>query len=415
MKSLFYLFIILICVSCQSPATDDSNTNQLRELTADEQKLVNASQDFSFELFRKVNNADLQNNIFISPLSVSMALGMALNGADGTTFDDMRSALGFSSMANDAVNQSYRSLIDLLGTADEKVLFEIANSIWYEQTFSVEQPFLQTNRDYFDAEVAALDFGDPASVDIINDWISEKTHDKIKKMLSQLPREAVMALVNAIYFKAAWKYEFDPEETTAGDFTKTNGEQVPCSMMQISGEFRYYGDADVQIIDLPYGNSNFSMTILQPAYGEDINEFISVLDNNKFQNYLTVLKADSGVLQMPKFKLNYKSETEALLLNDMLIDMGMGVAFSAATADFSRINPQIQIFISMVLHKTFIQVDEEGTEAAAATVILFERTTAGENSKFFMRLDRPFVYVIHENNTNAIMFTGKLMEPVWQE
>lgn len=416
MKSVLYLVVTTIIIAaCESPVEKQPDPQPIRDLTAAEKQIVEAGQDFSFKLFQKVNESDPLNNVFISPLSVSMAFGMALNGANGQTYSDMRSTLGFESLDNNAINTSYQSLIDLLHSADDQVKFEIANSIWYEKTFAVEQLFLQTNQNYFDAEVAGMDFSDPATVDVINNWISEKTNNKINKMISQLSRETVLALINAIYFKASWKYEFDPDETTDDQFTTYANEQVACKMMQLGGEFNYYRDDDVQILDLPYGNSNFSMTILQPAYGKDINQFISTLDNSRWQSYLSQMEPDSGNLQMPKFKLSYKSASEALILNSILSDLGMGIAFSPSSADFSRINPLIQIFISLVLHKTFIQVDEEGTEAAAATVILFERTTAGENTKFFMRLDRPFVFVIRETNTKAILFTGKLNEPVWQE
>lgn len=416
MKLLFSLSLILFFTGCLAPVNNDNdNQNTLRELTADEQQLVQANRDFSFQLFREVSSADPDNNIFISPLSVSMALGMTLNGAAGSTFDDMRTTLGFGSMTNDAINKAYRSLLDLLSSADKKVLFEIANSIWYEKTFSVEQAFIEANQTYFDAEVAALDFTDPASVDIINNWISNKTHEKIQKALDSLDPQTVMALVNAIYFKAVWKYEFDPEDTRDDVFITADNQQVDCKMMRISGKFNYFSNDDVKIIELAYGNSNFNMTILQPSAGTDINNFISNLDKSRWDAYKASMQADSGSLQMPKFKLNYKSKTEALLLNDMLATMGMEVAFNPGMADFSRINPNAALFISKVLHKTFIQVDEEGTEAAAVTIVQIKNTSAGPDNTFFMRLDRPFVFVINEKNTEAIMFVGKIMKPVWED
>jgi serpin B len=389
---------------------DDNPKKQIRALTQNETQLVESCKKFGLKLFKKIIEEQPDRNIFISPLSVSMALGMTLNGPDGETYTAMQQTLEFEGMTNQEINEAYQSLIDLLINLDDKVLFEIANSIWYRNTFNVKQDFLETNQEYFDAEIAALDFNDPASVDIINNWVSEKTHDKIEKIINSIDPLTVMFLINAIYFKGTWQYEFDKENTEDDVFNLSGGGTVDCKMMKIRGRFDYYEDDDVQIIDLPYGDGDFSMTIFLPKPGVDIDEFTGALDESRWQNYLTSLNSDSGTLELPKFKLEYK-----LKMNDVLKALGMSIAFDPQQADFSRINPNVELYISKVLHKTFVQVDEEGTEAAAVTVVAINFTSIGGDEEFYMTVNHPFMFVIREHHSETILFIGKMIQPEWEE
>jgi serine protease inhibitor len=238
-----------------------------RDLTPAESQLITSDNAFGFKLFRAINDAEAEKNVFISPLSVSMALGMTYNGAAGETEAAMRDVLELGGMSLTAINESYQSLIKLLTGLDPKVVFQIANSIWYKQELPFEKDFLDINSKYFDAEVAGLDFSDLKSVDTINDWVDDKTRGKIERILDEINPLAVMFLINAIYFKGTWTYEFDKNETKNDQFTLMDGSTVPCRMMKQEGDFLYYATEDFQAIDLPYGEEEFSMTVILPRPG----------------------------------------------------------------------------------------------------------------------------------------------------
>ena len=416
MKNTFLfigLVIFIFTMSCENTTSskDKGGKKQIRELSETEQQIVESNKKFGLNLFKKiVEQEDPTKDIFISSLSVSMALGMTLNGADGETYEAMQKTLAFEDLTNEEINKAYKDLIKLLINLDDKVLFEIANSIWYRNTFQVEDAFLETNKTWFEAEIIASDFNDPGTVDIINNWVSAKTYEKINKIVERINPETVMFLINAIYFNGTWKYEFDKDDTYDTVFNLADGSATDCKMMKISGGFNYYQDDDVQIIDLPYGDGEFSMTLFLPEVGKGIDEFIATLDENQWNYYLSSLQSDSGTLEMPKLKLEYK-----LTMNEVLKALGMSVAFDPGNADFSKINPTVDLFISKVLHKTFIKVDEEGTEAAAVTAVIIDVTSTGPGSqKFYMRADRPFMFAIREKHSGSILFMGKMMQPVWE-
>ncbi|MFQ5639827.1 MAG: serpin family protein [bacterium] len=375
-----------------------------RELTDLEKRLVESDNKFGFKLFKEIVKAEKDKNVFISPLSVSMALGMTLNGADGETKTAMEQTLEFAGLTTDEINQSYKSLIELLTQLDPKVAFQIANSIWSRQGRTFEQEFLDVNRTYFDALVRALDFSDPASVDVINSWVNENTNGKIKEILKSIDPSTVMFLINAIYFKGTWTYEFDKELTKDDFFNLPDGSQTPSKMMVQTNRFAYFENDDFQAIDVPYGDEQFGMTIFLPRSSKDIDSLIEELIEQDWTQWLASFSPDSVTLQFPKFKLEYE-----IKLNDVLTTLGMGIAFNGA-ADFTRMYKPGGLFIDYVKHKTFVEVDEEGTEAAAVTVVAIVESAGGPEIKF-MRVDRPFIFVIRENHSGTILFMGKIVEP----
>ncbi|MCH8838551.1 MAG: serpin family protein, partial [Candidatus Marinimicrobia bacterium] len=352
-------------------------------------------------------------NIFISPLSVSMALGMTANGAAGATLDSMRATLELTGLTEEESNAAYQSLIALLTQADPQVRMEIANSLWPRQGWTFEEDFIQRCEDYFAADIRSLDFADPASVDVINAWIEENTNGLIREMLDTIPAEAVLYLINALYFKGTWTYEFDPAETVDDQFNLLDGSQVSIRMMRQEADLLYLANEQFQAVDLPYGDGLFSMTVLLPQPGISVDSIISELTPEYWSTWIGSLDTTAIHLQMPKFKLGYKVE-----MNDILSNMGMAVAFSPAEADFTRMIPRARLghanlFISRVLHQTFVQVDEEGTEAAAATIVEIGRVSMPATIAF--RIDRPFIFVIRERTSGAMLFMGKIVEPLWEE
>ncbi len=375
-----------------------------RELSAAEQEVIQANNIFAFNLLAKLNGADPDSNIFISPLSASMALGMTLNGAAGTTFDAMRSTLGFGELEQTAINESYRDLIALLLDLDGTVTFGLGNSIWYRQGFPVQEEFLTATRDYFDAEVAALDFSDPASADVINDWVAEKTNDKIDEIV-QAPIDpmTVMFLINAIYFNGTWTYEFDPALTEMAPFHGKDGSAGQVMMMAQEADLSYGWSESYQVVDLPYGGGAFTMTIVLPREDVDLDGLVAVLDAEGWAELTSDLETTGIKLFLPRFKLEYEK-----VLNDALKALGMEVAFSGG-ADFSRITPDRQLYISSVKQKSFVEVDEEGTEAAAATVVEVRETSIGGGPPE-LRVDRPFLFAIRERLSGTILFLGKVVD-----
>jgi len=381
-------------------------------LTAEEMQLAGSTQPFGFNLLQRVNAEKGDSNIILSPLSVSMALGMTLNGADSSTYDSMASALGFSGMSNQDINKACFGLTGKLMAADDKVQFELANAIWYRNTFDVLQDFIDVNRNYFNARVSPADFNDPGTVDMINNWVNEKTHGKITHILEQIDPQAIMFLINAVYLKALWTYQFDKEHTVDGSFhSEDGGTSRPCTMMHIRGLWEYYEDEQLQAVDMPYGNGNFSMTVLLPKTDiASVNDVIAGLDAPRWQHIITHFTADSGSIALPKFKLRFD-----IKLNKALTQMGMGIAFDPGRANFARINPLTDLYISFVQHKTFMQVDEEGTEAAAVTIVGIYETSIQEPPGFTMRMDHPFVFIIREKTSGALIFMGKIVAPEWAE
>lgn len=402
------LLLSLLLWQCTEHVLDPARTPP-RALTTLEKRLVDADNRFGLKLFRAVNRAEGEKNVFISPLSVSMALGMTLNGAAGETRQAMEQTLDLSGLSTEEINQSYRSLIDLLTKMDPRVQFEIANAIWHRDDMVFEPAFIEANQTFFDAVVRGLDFTDASAVaGIINAWVREHTHDKIDKLLesSDIDPTTVMFLVNAIYFKGIWRYEFEKSKTGEEPFYLPDSLQKPWPMMHIATDLPYLNTADFQMAELPYGDAGFGMIVLLPHPAVDIDSLAGSLTGANWQTWLGRLKTTGVELAFPKFKLEYK-----IALNEVLKAMGMAVAFSG-TADFTRMYAPGGLFISDVKHKTFVEVSEEGTEAAAVTSVEIGRTSVGpEPNGVPMRVDRPFLFAIYERHSNSIVFIGKVLDP----
>ena len=411
MKSyISYIIVILISVSsihsCEESEPIQKETPKIT-LNKKAAEIIEADKAFGFELFREVNTLSEEDNIMISPLSVSYALGMTYTGAAGETLQAFNDVLHFGDLTTQEVNESYKDLMDQLVQLDDQVEFSIANSIWYRLGFQVLPEFIQTNKDYFDAAVKEIDFGDPQTVEVINQWIEDKTNDKIKDMLDYIPVDAAMYLINAIYFNAQWKYEFEKGDTYQGDFNLSNGSIHQADYMVVSGNFVYTSNEDFTAVELPYGDSTFSMVVMLPSAEKEVSDLIAKLNVAHWDSWFDNSSYTGVQVDLPKFKYEFKE-----LLNEPLTDLGLGVAFSEFEADFTRINPDGDLFISRVIHQTFIDVQEEGTEAAAATIVEISfNSSAGGGSPINFKADKPFLYLIKENSTGAIVFIGKVGKP----
>ena len=411
MRLSVVIAVLAVAAACSDPNAPSGKTRPItalpRTLSSGELSVIGASNTFGFNLLRELERTRADSNIFMSPLSASMALGMTMNGAAGQTLDEMRGALGFGAAASSEINASYRSLIDLLRTLDAAVDFRIANSIWYRTGFPFESIFLDESRQYFDARVAALDFTSPTAAPTNNDWVKSSTNGKIDRIVDgPIADDVVMYLINAIYFKGSWTTRFDKSATRTEPFNTVSGATAPIAMMRRTDTVRVAETADAQIIDLPYGGGAFAMTILLPRPGKSIGAAISSLSADSWRTAVAGVAPRSVELQMPKFTLRWEA-----LLNDQLRALGMQRAFDGGAADFTRMSRAAgdRLYISRVKQKSFVDVYEEGTEAAAVTSV--EVRVVCVCGPEVIRIDRPFVFAIRERLSGTILFLGKIVRP----
>jgi serine protease inhibitor len=400
-RTLSYLCVAALSAACSESVAP--GPTPVRALTSAEQLTSGAGNDFSFALFQQLARTQAGKNVFVSPLSASMSLGMTMNGAGGATFDAMRGALRLGSGDMNQINAGYRGLIDLLRGLDPTTTFQIANSIWYRNSFAVKQPFLDTTKKFFDADVAGLNFADKASsLNAINGWVSAKTNGKIPTILDDISADEVMFLINAIYFKGTWQMKFDPAQTSPGSFFAADGTMQTVPFMHrpehLKPEFKVGFQNSLSIAELPYGNGDYAMDILlAPSPKANIDSLAGVLTPTLWSSLLATLHDVDNALAMPKFTMSYER-----VLNDDLSALGMGVAFSDR-AEFPGISTQA-VEIEFVKQKTFVTVDETGTEAGATTITGVVPTSFSE-----FRVDRPFIFVIRERQTGTILFMGKML------
>jgi len=382
-----------------------------RALTTQEQRLIEADNRFAIKLLKQVT-ADTRasvENLFVSPLSVAMALGMTYNGAAGTTEDSMRATLELDGMSVAEVNESYQSLIKLLRELDPRVRFQIANSIWYRLGLTAEQPFIDANRTYFDARVEAIDFLSPAAAPTINNWVKQQTQGLILEIVPDpIPEGAVMYLINAIYFKGDWTQQFDPERTQPRPFRLPDGSSVNVPTMTHGGEadIRLTSRPTATIVDMPYGGEAFSMTIVLPSDSIGVDDLVTGLTAEQWNDWTASLQPSENEVFLPKFKLS-----NDLTLNPSLKALGMSIAYDCVPpvmADFTRMFAGGGVCITNVKHKTYVDVNAEGTEAAAVTSVEMGVTSVGPPAIY---INRPFIFALRENLSGTILFMGVIRNP----
>ena len=324
----------------------------------------------------------------------------------------MREALEFEGLCLDEVNQGYQAFMALIQQADPKVELTIANSLWGREGVPFYEDFLERCRGYYDAEVTSLDFGDPDAPGIINGWVREATREKIRKVVSAIPSQTILYLINAIYFKGTWQTEFDEAKTRDRPFMLLGGTQKNHPTMHQTGEYEYLEGEGFQAVSLPYGeNDRMSMYIFLPDRDSSLGAFLGSLDLNAWEGWMTRFQmTEVEPLALPRFKIEYE-----VSLKTALSDMGMSIAFDPVQADFSGMlptsPPAFNVYINTALHKTFVEVNEEGTEAAAVTVIAPGATSLPPPKVEFV-VDRPFFFVIRDNTTGTILFMGVVVEPM---
>lgn len=405
MKRVFsFLAMALFVIACANDTEDQAIT----DLTPTEKsaKVIAADNQFGFEIFQKINTSlDEPKNTMISPMSVSLALAMLYNGADGNTKKQMEDMLHKANLTPDDINQSYKELIAALSSHDPKVELAISNAIFYRNSFSIKNEFITTNQNYYNAEVAGLDFSKTTeTLDKVNGWVNTNTKGKIEKILEKVKPEDVMYLLNAIYFNGEWQYQFNSKETANMPFTKEDNQVVQVPTMTIENKFNYFSNQTFQMLEMPYGSGKYSMLVFLPASGKTTNNVISLLNPENITDWLSKMTELNRKLYLPKFEFKFDQS-----LVDVLKALGMTDAFSDAKANLTGISDAAKLVVSEVIHKSYIKVDERGTEAAAVTEVTIIYTSIGPDNSF--RVNHPFVFAIREKDTKAILFIGKVMNP----
>jgi len=414
MAGLFTLSCTHDDCDCDEPTPQESETQVPLKIASDS-ALVAQGNAFAMKLFA-VTNAQNPNdeNLVISPLSLNMALAMVWNGAGGDTKTAIQTAMGMDDYAPESVNDYFKTLREGLTATDaENTQLALANSIWYQPEFPVKQPFIDLNMQYYNALVQQLDFSRADACDILNAWCSDNTNGLIDDMFQPpIQEDVVMYLINALYFKSVWadSLAFDPENTFDTYFYPNGYQQehISVKMMHQTNDFQYFEDETLQLLTIPYGNGAFTMSFLLPKANVSFTEMLTALNApNYWNNCLNsrYLRENYDVY-IPKFKVRYDTGTKLI---PILTELGMGVAFSSS-ADFSGIS-EVPTCISQVQQKTYIDVNEQGTEAAAVTVIGMV-TTSVAHPQFYA--NRPFLFVIQEESTGAVLFMGKINKPAYE-
>ena len=412
MKNKITLFICLILIASMIFTGCSSSVNLMEGIKPNneigvmrqmDEKFNQAILNFTWNMFKE--SSSNEGNLMISPISAYFALAMAANGADGDTKTEMMKALSAENVPLDDLNKGLNSWMNTI-TKDRIAKFSITNSIWYREGFKANKDFLQTNADYYSAYIRSLDFMQKSAPDTINGWVKEATNDKIDKIVGEINDDLVMYIINAIYFNGDWKYEFSANKTRKESFNAPSG-KVETDFMSRRGKMDYLEFNGVTGVILPYLDGQFAFVGLLPEEGETPKDIINNLTVLDLINLMKNKEEKNIELSIPKFEVNYEDS----LINE-LSNMGMKLPFEPYSADFSKMNEsgEKDLFIGEIKHKTYIRVDEKGTEAAAVTSIGVEATSMPVE---FPRLtfDRPFVYGIVDVTTGIPLFIGIMENP----
>ena len=370
-----------------------------------DEQIAIANNQFGFKLFKNIVHFNHTKNVFISPTSIAIALAMTYNGASGETQQAMASALELQELSLKDVNLSYQKLQQDWQQSDSQVQLSIANSIWAKQGIPFKHKFLKNNREYYQARITNLDFTNPRAKNIINSWVQEATQGKIERIVGNIKPEDILFLINAIYFKGNWANQFDKKLTKTESFHLSPDFSQPQRMMSQTGKYRYYENNQFQAISLPYGQSRLSMYIFLPRQNSDLATFSQQLNLDNWQQWKQQFQLTPGSITIPRFQLEYEVE-----LKQALTALGMGIAFEANRADFAEMTSQ-SVLIDRIKHKTFVEVNEEGTEAASVTSIGIGITSVNPTQPFEMIVNRPFFCAIADNLTDTILFMGSVVNP----
>ena len=397
----------LAFAACNHPAVvpsgeDEDNTAvepaRPIALTRAETGINAGSNAFGLDVFRTINASGKVNDLFISPLSLSLALAMTSAGADGQTEVQMRRTLGFQDCSNTEMAGYFRKMTEALTSLDPKTTLQIANAIWTHKSIRLKDGFVSDVTEYYHSEAQSVDMYATETIDAINRWCATHTNGKIPKILDYDSRGIPVLLANALYFNGTWKTRFT--DTFDGQFRDIEGKRANSPMMRATRDIPYASDGKWQMVELTYGNGGFVMDLLLPVDEKGFEKGVCSLDADEWNALTGALRSREVHLEMPKFKMNYE-----IVLNDVLKALGMTDAFTG-DANFSKMS-DAGMCIDFVKQLTYVDVNEKGTEAAAVTAIGMKTTSIGPSHTVYFIADRPFVFAIREVSTGAILFIGQ--------
>lgn len=410
-KAFIWLFsICLVLVGCGTATMSTGNTLKISSHVEFEEEdykdIVTSNNALGFDLLSQAPKNE-NGNIFVSPTSLFMALSMVFNGAEGVTKEELEQALHLDGLTPDDVNRANASFMTLLDQSSEKIQLNIANSIWVNNNYHFKEEFETTNRDYYNAEITEIDVQDPQTPKMINDWVKNKTNEKIDKIVEgNLSPSMITMVLNAVYFKGNWTHPFDTSLTSEKKFTLEDGSTIDVPLMELHEELFYTKNNMFQAVSLPYGEENITMKVFLPNENVSLKEFEEMLTLEQWQQWQSSFYKTEGTILLPKFTIEYEVE-----LKETLEALGMSSAFN--NANFSKMLEGTEnIAITSVKQKTYIDLNEEGTEAAAVTSVVVSETSMQPMYKpFYMEVNRPFFIAIVDEASDAILFMGTIANP----
>lgn len=371
-------------------------------------KIISANNQLGFDLLPNAR-ANKDGNKFISPTSLLMALSMVYNGADGVTKKEMAKVFHAEGIEVKQLNKSNASLMSMLQSDSKHSQLHIANSIWLNNHFHFQDDFAQNNGDYYNAKIQQMDPSNPQTPKIINDWVEKSTNGKINKMIGRtdIDPNTVSFLINAIYFKGDWMHEFDKKLTENRTFHLDDETSKDMQIMTLIEKVAYIENKDFQAVTLPYAAGKMNMIVFLPSENSSLEEFEKMITNENWEKWKSEFHEKEGTVLLPKFQVEYKAEW-----NEALKKLGMTSAFNENEANFTKmIKESSPVWISKIKQKTFINVNEEGSEAAAATLVKMKTKSAPVAEPFHMDINHPFFMAITDNVTGAILFMGAISNP----
>jgi len=412
MRTIFMLCGAVVA-AVLSGCGGDASTKPPKETTqpvliTDEIRAANTQ--FALTMLQQLDDASAGENLCFSPLSLALALSMTLNGAEGETYDAIAKTLGYTEQKLDAVNAQARALSRLLKPADESITTHMANGLWVQQGFPLKPDFLRALLSYYETRTETVDFLKPeAAANAINAWVKEQTQGLIEKLFQagDFDAQTRLALVNTLYFEGAWQYPFPKDATSDAPFYLENGKTKQVAMMRLSERLPYLRGEGFEAVALPYGEGDYRFYLFLPDKGRTVADLRQQLTPENWAKWLGAFRTVQGSLQMPRFKIEAKYD-----LKPPLSALGMGVAFDPDRADFSRIADvsSERLFIQKAIQKAVVEVDEEGTKAAAATGITVGVTSVPVD-QFSLVVDRPFLFAIVHQPTGVVLFVGVVRQP----
>ena len=405
MKHIALIFALTAAIlgtaACVNLDSSKNNPYKALELSTKSAALARQGNTFAFEFIDRINDATTDDYI-ISPLSMQFLLGMILNGAQGATADEICKVLGYGAGEVDDVNTYCLAMLQQLPTLDKKTKLSIANALFVNQNYSLLSNYKQTVGKFYEAEVTNLDFSkNAAATREINNWCSDHTNGLVPEILENVNPNILTYLLNAMYFKSEWKQKFSKSNTGQEPFTNESGTQKKVLMMKMEKSFSYQDNDILRAVRLPYGNNAFSMTVILPAEGKKLSDVTDYLNGENWDAFAKTMVGCEVDLWLPKFETKFH-----IKLNDILSAMGMPSSFDPANADFKAMSPQA-LCLSFVQQDAVIKVDEEGTEAAVVSSAGMLAMSAAPGQHVVFHADRPFLYLITETSTGAVLFAGR--------